>query len=391
MAKSVPGQTKRTPQSPGTARSTSTAQTKRNPQTPSTSTAQTKRTGRSNGTGQTASTGPAAGTTQTERTGQSTSPGPATGVARRRQRLSDAETADRMLAAARAMVVDGGLTVSLEHLSFEDVIRDAGVARSAVYRRWPYKDLFWADVLVELASGVAPAVRANQDAIAAVNSTLLGWVDRLEQPGARLAAAADALQQGALREFESFDSSPQWRTYFAIHATYFSLPDGELRERVGAALVQAEDAFNADLADSYRSIADMLGLRVMPETGLDFPAIAVLAMGLIRGLVLMAPGNPQIAARRFPAPAADAEPRAAADAEPGAAADAGPSPAADAAGGGAHSGWSLPAVGLAALTVDQLEADPAVRWDAARTDRLRNALTGSSWAPGPAGTAGNRH
>ncbi|NNG35265.1 TetR/AcrR family transcriptional regulator [Nakamurella sp. DB0629] len=301
--------------------------------------------------------------------------------------MSDAETADRMLAAARAMVVDGGLTVSLEHLSFEDVIRDAGVARSAVYRRWPYKDLFWADVLVELASGVAPAVRANQDAIAAVNSTLLGWADRLEQPGARLAAAADALQQGALREFASFDSSPQWRTYFAIHATYFSLPDAELRERVGAALVLAEDAFNADLADSYRSIADMLGLRVKPATGLDFPAIAVLAMGLIRGLVLMAPGNPQIAARRFPAPAADAEPRPAADAGPRAA----DVPVADAGDGDAHSGWSLPAVGLAALTVDQLEADPAVRWDAARTDRLRNALTKSSWAPGPAGTAGNRH
>lgn len=286
----------------------------------------------------------------------------ATGVARRRQRLSDAETADRMLEAAKAMVVGGGLTVSLEHLSFEDVIRDAGVARSAVYRRWPYKDLFWADVLVELAS----ALRANQEAIAAVSRTLLGWADRLDQPAARLAAAADALRQGALREFESFDSSPQWRTYFAVNATFFSLPDGELRERVRQALRQAEGAFIAELAASYQSVSELLGLRIKPGTGLDFPAIAVLAMGLIRGLVLMAPGNPRIADQRSTPAARAGEVRAD-----------GPGAGESGASGAA---WSLPAVGLAAVTVDQLEVDPEVGWDAARSERLANALTSSSWA-----------
>ena len=59
-------------------------------------------------------------------------------------RLSDDETGQRMLAAAVAMVHRTGLTVSLDHISFEDVIRDADVSRSAVYRRWPYKDLFYA-------------------------------------------------------------------------------------------------------------------------------------------------------------------------------------------------------------------------------------------------------
>jgi AcrR family transcriptional regulator len=53
-----------------------------------------------------------------------------------------------MLDAAGAMIGRTGLTVSLEHLSFEDVIHQAGVARSAVYRRWPYKDLFFSDLLL---------------------------------------------------------------------------------------------------------------------------------------------------------------------------------------------------------------------------------------------------
>jgi hypothetical protein len=56
-----------------------------------------------------------------------------------------------MLKAAVAMVNRTGLTVSLDHISFEDVIRDADVSCSAVYRRWPYKDLFFSDLVKELA------------------------------------------------------------------------------------------------------------------------------------------------------------------------------------------------------------------------------------------------
>jgi hypothetical protein len=61
------------------------------------------------------------------------------------------------------MVNRTGLTVSLEHLSVEDVIREAGVARSAVYRRWPYpyKDLFLSDLANELAKAAIPTAAYN--------------------------------------------------------------------------------------------------------------------------------------------------------------------------------------------------------------------------------------
>jgi AcrR family transcriptional regulator len=121
-----------------------------------------------------------------------------TGLGRRRQRLSDTETEERMLAAATAMVGKNGLTVSLEHISFEDVIRDAGVSRSAVYRRWPYKDLFFSDLLRELARGSSPAIAggnstATATATAAVREALLAHLDWLADPSLRLALVGEVL------------------------------------------------------------------------------------------------------------------------------------------------------------------------------------------------------
>src|SRR6478672_2335855 len=87
---------------------------------------------------------------------------PAPTFGRRNRRLSDQETRDRMLGAAIEMINRTGLTVSLDHIRFEDVIRDADVARSTAYRHWPYKDLFFSDLVKELASRGSPAIINNE-------------------------------------------------------------------------------------------------------------------------------------------------------------------------------------------------------------------------------------
>src|ERR1039458_3125257 len=99
-----------------------------------------------------------------------------TGLARRGRRLSDRETGQRMLDAAVAMVNRTGLTVSLDHISFEEVIRDAGVSRSAVYRRWPHKDLFFGDLVKELARTATPDIeQAELELIRQVVNEHLDW------------------------------------------------------------------------------------------------------------------------------------------------------------------------------------------------------------------------
>ncbi|GAA2796979.1 TetR/AcrR family transcriptional regulator [Saccharopolyspora taberi] len=285
-----------------------------------------------------------------------TSDKPAAGLPRRRQRLSDQETEQRMLAAALGMVHRAGLTVSLDHISFEDVIREAGVSRSAVYRRWPYKDLFFSDLLKELAKGSSPAIAGtNPRAVTAVNRILLERLDWLTDPGRRMALAGEALRQSALAEFETFHESPEWRTYFALHATFLSLPDGDLRDDVQTALTTAERALITGLATSYERVTQLLGLRLRPQHGAGFTTIAGLASALIRGLVLMAPTNPAVATERF-----DANPFGAPE----------------------QASWSPPALGMASVVLSHLEPDPEVEFDEQRLATVREAIERGDWAKG---------
>ncbi|RBQ22215.1 TetR/AcrR family transcriptional regulator [Spongiactinospora rosea] len=248
--------------------------------------------------------------------------------------MSDEETARRMLAAAIAAVEESGMTVSLEHISFEKIISDAGVARSAVYRRWPYKDLFFSDLLRELAKGAGPAIiDANPGALPAAARTLLATLAWARTPALRPALAAEVLRRAALGEFEAFHGSSAWQTYLALQATFRGLPDGDLRAEVHRSLIESERAMVADVATAYTRLAQLIGLR--PRAGITFETLARQAIAALRGLLLMAPSNPEIVTRRF-----QANPFGA------------PEPAE----------WSEPALAIASMVVGALEADPDVRW-----------------------------
>ena len=274
---------------------------------------------------------------------------PPTGLARRERRLSDQETERRMLSAALAIVSRTGLTVSLDHLSFEDIIRDADVSRSAVYRRWPYKDLFFSDLVKQLALDAAPDVAADELALMKqIAAAHAGW---LETPELRHRLLLDVFRQEALANYQDMCESPGWRTYIALHATFMSLADGTLREQVRDALTSCELARNGRIAPAWRQLAGLLGYRLRPGSGVTFETLATMLTATMRGMVIMSLSAPEVGETRV-----SASPFGAASPDE----------------------WSLPALGLAGLAWACLEPDPEAGWDAERVAAARRSL--AEWA-----------
>jgi AcrR family transcriptional regulator len=269
-----------------------------------------------------------------------------TGLARRGRRLSDRETEQRMLQTAVAMVSRAGLTVSLDHISLEVVIREADVSRSAVYRRWPYKDLFFSDLVKELASSAIPTILDEE--LVLIRRVVAGRMDWLDTPERRHCLVIELIRQLALLDFQRLLGSAQWRTYLALNATFLSLADGELRDQVGEALAESEHAHRARVANAWELLAGLFGYRLRPGLGASFETLAALLDATMRGLVIQALSEPDLAAHR-----AQASPF----------------------GAVAEDEWSLAALGAASIATAFLEPDPAIDWDQERLTRVRQSLT----------------
>src|SRR6202042_1901068 len=122
-----------------------------------------------------------------------------TGLGRRGRRLSDQQTEQRMLRAAARMISSTGLTVSLEHISLEEVIRAADVSRSTVYRRWPHKDLFFSDLVRELARNATPTLLAEErELIRQIVGQRSDWLETAEL---RQSLVAELLRQLSWLDF----------------------------------------------------------------------------------------------------------------------------------------------------------------------------------------------
>jgi AcrR family transcriptional regulator len=270
-----------------------------------------------------------------------------TGLARRSRRLSDHETQRRMLRAAVQMVRREGLTVSLDHLSFEDIIRSADVSRSAVYRRWPHKDLFFSDLVKELAASATPGIVADEQQL--IRQVVAGHQGWLQAPELRHSLVVELFRQLALFDFQTLYGSAGWRTYLALHATFLSIADDQLRDQVQQALARSERDHIARVAAAWEHAAGLFGYRLRPGLEATFESLATLIDATMRGLVITALSMPEVVSYRTQA-----------------------SPF------GAHGteNWSLPAMGLTSIATAFLEPDPAVEWDSERIAGVTAALTG---------------
>jgi AcrR family transcriptional regulator len=281
---------------------------------------------------------------------------PSGGLTVRRRRLSDEQTRRQMLDAASGALSEAGLTVSLEHLSYEAVIQRAEVSRSAAYRIWATKEDFFDDLICELAGPKWQGTAAfDQETIDIAVSTVASRADQLSDPQGRLDALAEACRIGAERNFQALAALPQWRTYVALNATVLSMPESELKRRVQARLRESEAMFLANMAEFYRRMAAYLGYRLRAPFEGDFMVLAAVGAAVVEGLGLRRIVSPDIVAKTY---------RMAAF---------GSSVVAD---------WSVPAIGFTSVLISMVEPDPT--FDSSAIAELRESLVTASVGIAPA-------
>lgn len=202
----------------------------------------------------------------------------------RRPRLAQDETRRRILDTAIAGATSGGLTVGLDHLSFEDAIRDADVSRTAAYRCWPHKDAFLADLAVALAEQAIPATPTRGAHGTAMIRSIVGeQPDLLATTDGRARVLDAVVRRTAVDDF-GLDRAEvtRWQTYLAVVMSLQTMPTGVLRDRVADAVGDADDRLRARLTLSYRQIAEFFGFRAV----IDYGVLAGIGVALMRGLVI---------------------------------------------------------------------------------------------------------
>ena len=263
----------------------------------------------------------------------------------RRARLSQDATAARMLAAAVQQVNTTGLTVGLGHLSFEAVIEQADVSRTAAYRRWPTKEQFLADLVRELARAVTPQEVVRDASWSLITDLVLADAGDLADPERRLGLVTELVRRAADRDFQVMYASPEWRTYLALNATFASFGDAEVQTALGV----AQRRFIDGIVAGWSQLAALFGFRLRPGP-VGYDALAAMVSASVRGLLLMALADPEIATRRV---------------------------IADPAGTGSAE-WSLAALSCAGIAATFVEPDPDFVWDADAAQALRAAMASAA-------------
>ena len=181
----------------------------------------------------------------------------------RRPRLSDAATERRMLDAALAALAADGLSLGLDHVRFEDVVRAADVSRTSAYRRWPTREPFVEDVLVEVARGVdlvgVPVVVGERaaDLLAARREDLRSQAGRYE-------LFVELVRLSFQADLEAMVASAHFRTYLALRYGFAQAVAPGLRERIATALVGSERRSVARGVTVLTGAMGALGMRLAP-------------------------------------------------------------------------------------------------------------------------------
>jgi AcrR family transcriptional regulator len=185
-------------------------------------------------------------------------------MADRPERVPADEVRRRMLDAGRAIALEAGVGLTVDHLRLEEVIARAEVPRSSVYRLWAYKDHYLDDLLIYLAgpgSFFTNGEVFDPETSAILKAVIVGhWHLAATLPGRR-AIVCETVRQAAARNYRALSESPYWRMHNALIATVGSTPAGDARDKIAVALEHAQFQSRVSVLGLFGYLSAALGLR----------------------------------------------------------------------------------------------------------------------------------
>ena len=199
-------------------------------------------------------------------------------MADRPERVPAEEVRQRMLDAGRQLAHEVGAALTIEHLRLEEVIQRARVARSSVYRLWPYREDYIDDLLCYLAgegSWFSDRTVLDPETFDLAVRVVTDNQPMLATPEGRRALMCEVVRITATRNYEVLTESLPWRLHMALIATLGSTRGGGARRRIAAALEDSQRRSRASLVAVLRHLATVLGYRLRdPAFTLDHVQLA---------------------------------------------------------------------------------------------------------------------
>lgn len=201
--------------------------------------------------------------------------------------MADDEVVRRMLAAAATVVEARGVTSSLEHLVFDDIIRMAGVSRTAHFRIWPSKERFSADLLEAMARQAWEGRTPQEDILRRFGADYVeACRPHLLTADERWAAFIELLRIGPRDTYETMRSSAASRAGAVLLAMLTTMEAGPDRDRLLAISKEADETYLHTMSAFYAEVMTGLGLRLRPEYHGDMRPMVWLVEACTDGLSL---------------------------------------------------------------------------------------------------------
>ena len=198
-----------------------------------------------------------------------------------RSRRPAGQTRDLMLEAAVERVKVDGLHLDYANIELEDLIRAAGVPRSTVFRIWPDRAAFVADLvraLFEADGGFDMGFDVHT--LEVLQHAIARGADA--PPHERAAILRDLLRAAVTHNMVAVQGTVAWRAYRTLSAALSSgdaVPGGD---GMRALLSEIVDRYASNMAEVYRAINGAFGLRM--RDGVDERDLSLAIMAMIEGM-----------------------------------------------------------------------------------------------------------